>query len=85
LRRQGADRPEYREIQVKYGKLHPCRTKWELALFDVTSWRFFKADEFAAQKNRKDFFIVYVLAEDIGYNRDIFIWPAPGLDDTRLS
>jgi hypothetical protein len=48
---------------------------WEREHFDFTSWRFFKEDEFASQINQKDFFIAYILARDIGYNRDIFIFP----------
>ena len=67
--------PDYREIQVKYGKLYDCDVKWELPLFDLTSWRFFKKDEFANFAHRTDFFIAYVLAHDTGYNRDIFIFP----------
>jgi hypothetical protein len=67
--------PDYREIQVKYGKLYDCDVKWELPLFDVTSWRFFRKDEFANFVHRTDFFIAYVLAHDTGYKGDIFIFP----------
>jgi hypothetical protein len=65
----------YREVQVKFGKLHKVGTAWEKTLFDFTSWRFFKEDEFAGQLNRPDFFVAYLLAADIGYSRDIFIFP----------
>jgi hypothetical protein len=43
-------------------------------LFDVTSWRFSREDEFEAYLDRSDFFITLVLAADIGYFRDIFIF-----------
>jgi len=65
----------YREVQLKFGKLYPVGSAWERKLFDFSSWRFFKEDEFASQIHQEDFFIVYILARDIGYNRDIFIFP----------
>jgi hypothetical protein len=65
----------YREIQVKYGKLYDVGSKWEQKLFDMTSWRFFSEDEFVDLINRPDFFIAYVLAHDIGYRGDLFIFP----------
>jgi hypothetical protein len=65
----------YREVQVKFGKLYAVGSAWERQLFDFSSWRFFKEDEFASQVSQEDFFIAYVLARDIGYNRDIFIFP----------
>jgi len=73
--------PDYREIQVKYGKLYDCNIKWEQSLFDVTSWRFFKKDEFDKFAYRSDFFIAYVLAHDTGYNGDIFIFPVADFRD----
>jgi hypothetical protein len=75
LRKRESNSKVYREIQVKYGKLYRVGTGWERKLFDVTSWRFFKEDEFAEYINASDFFIAYVLAEDIGYRGDIFIFP----------
>src|SRR5262245_49291018 len=42
LRRRRGDHVEYREVQVKFGKLYPCTTRWSLPFFDFTSWRFFK-------------------------------------------
>jgi hypothetical protein len=65
----------YREVQVKYGKLYPVGPAWQRELFDITSWRFFKEDEFNAYLNDPDFFIAYVLAADIGYQGDIFVFP----------
>jgi len=75
LRRRETHRPVYREVQVKYGKLFHCTLKWELPLFDITSWRFFREDEFDAFLEHSDFFVAYVLAEDSGYQGDIFIFP----------
>ena len=75
LRRRHQNRPFYREIQVKYGKLYQVTSKWECALFDYTSWRFFREDEFDAYLDHSDFFIALILAADIGYQRDIFIFP----------
>ena len=75
LRRRHRNRPVYREVQVKYGKLYPVGSRWERALFDYTSWRFFREEEFEAYLDHADFFIALVLAADIGYQRDIFIFP----------
>lgn len=75
LRRSVDGRSEYREVQVKFGKLYEVGPMWERALFDVTSWRFFKENEFAVCSNQKDFFVAYVLAHDAGYRGDIFIFP----------
>lgn len=70
----------YREVQVKFGKLFPVGAAWERELFDFSSFRFFKDDEFAAQVQQKDFFIAYVLSRDPtsdkpAYQGDIFIFP----------
>src|SRR5690242_18440448 len=46
LRRSGQGKPVYREVQVKFGKLYPVGPAWERQLFDITSWRFFRSDEF---------------------------------------
>lgn len=75
LRRRDTATPIYREVQVKYGKLYTVGSRWEKELFDVTSWRFFKENEFDGWLSHRDFFIVYVLAADIGYRRDIFVFP----------
>jgi hypothetical protein len=50
-------------------------SRWERALFDYTSWRFFREDEFEGYLDHSDFFIALILAADIGYQRDIFIFP----------
>jgi hypothetical protein len=65
----------YREVQVKYGKLFKVGTKFEKTHFDLTSFRFFKENEFADFLDRSDFFVAYVLAADVGYAGDIFIFP----------
>jgi hypothetical protein len=75
LRRKASGQRIYREVQVKFGKLYPVKTAWQRKLFDFTSWRFFKEDEFAGHLDQDDFFIAYVLARDIGYRGDIFIFP----------
>jgi hypothetical protein len=75
LRRTISGNRTYREVQVKYGKLHEVKTSWERLFFDFTSWRFFKPDEFADYEHREDFYIAYVLARDIGYRGDIFVFP----------
>jgi len=82
LRRVVKGKPVYREVQVKYGKLHEVGTAWEQKLFDVTSWRFFKEDEFSSFVDRHDFFVAYVLAHGKGYQGDIFIFPV--VDFVRL-
>lgn len=74
-RRRVADKVIYKEIQVKYGKLYDCGPKWEQVMFDVTSWRFFKHDEFKNHSSRKDLYLAYVLVHDTGYKGDIFLFP----------
>jgi hypothetical protein len=59
---------------VKYGKLDQVGSRWEKRLFDLTSWRFFSENEFDSYLDHSDFFIAYVLAADIGYRGDIFIF-----------
>ena len=75
LRRNRNRKTIYREVQVKYGKLYDVGSAWEKELFDVSSWRFFKEGEFTDHIKRSDFYIAYVLAHDIGYRGDIFIFP----------
>lgn len=75
LRRRDENRRIYREVQVKYGKLYAVGTKWEQELFDLTSWRFFREDEFDNYVGNLDFFVALVLSPDIGYQGDIFIFP----------
>ena len=74
LRKNIGNSIKYYDIQVKYGRLYECGIKWEKLLnFDVTSWRFFKPNEFI---NSKSLFIAYVLSLPGKYNGDIFIFPA---------
>ena len=75
LRKKINGKKIYREVQVKYGKLFTSLEGWAQEFFDATSWRFFKEDAFNAYVNDPDFFIAYVLAADIGYRGDIFIFP----------
>ena len=75
LRKLHEKKPIYREAQVKYGKLYSVTSKWEKALFDVSSWRFFKNGEFDDYKHRKDFFLIYVMSAGTGEDREIFVFP----------
>lgn len=75
LRKRDHALPIYREAQVKYGKLYPVGSKWQQELFTLTTWRFFKPGEFDGHKHRKDFFIIYVMSAESGYEKDIFIFP----------
>jgi len=72
LRRKRAGAPEYREIQVKFGKLYRVGPAWERQLFDVTSWRFFNDTDF--QNALPNLFVAYVLSEDDEYRGDFFIF-----------
>jgi hypothetical protein len=73
LRRNRNGSPEYREVQVKFGKLYRVGPAWERRLFDVTSWRFFRDDDF--RHALPNLFVAYVLSEDEAYRGDIFIFP----------
>lgn len=73
LRRNLKTGPIYREVQVKFGKLYEVKSRWERDLFDVTSWRFFKEDEF--EKTGSHLFVAYVLSRDDRYDGDFFIFP----------
>jgi hypothetical protein len=75
LRRRVTDKVIYKEVQVKYGKLYDCGPKWEQTMFDVSSWRFFKHNEFKKHVDRKDLYLAYVLAHDSGYKGDIVLFP----------
>jgi hypothetical protein len=73
LRRVDGGKPIYREVQVKFGKLYRIKHHWEQQLFDLTSWRFFKRDEF--DRCGPQLFIAYVLSENEAYRGDLFIFP----------
>ncbi|MGH9364298.1 MAG: hypothetical protein ACRD1B_03405 [Thermoanaerobaculia bacterium] len=73
LRRNQTGLPCYREVQVKFGKLYRVDKPWERQLFDVTSWRFFREDEF--NRSGSHLFIAYVMSEDDQYRGDFFIFP----------
>jgi len=75
LRKRTDEIISYREIQVKYGKLHECGQKWEKKIFDYTSWRPFKKDEFQSEIFNKSLFIIYVLSYETGYKGDLFVFP----------
>lgn len=85
LRRRKDNEVIYREVQVKYGKLYDCTQRWERPLFDLSSWRFFKEQEFTSSKSRVDFFLAYVLSHDSGYKGDIFVFPIEVFDELLSS
>ncbi|MBA4150852.1 MAG: hypothetical protein H0X66_22300 [Verrucomicrobia bacterium] len=74
-RREPLDRPEYREIQVKW-----CRTwgsdelsAWKRPFFTHESWRNFPADEFLT--HRPELFVAIVLPQPGGtYTGDFFLF-----------
>jgi len=77
LRRRREDRVEYRDVQVKYGKLYTIgQSKWEKTLFDTTSWRFFSVKDLEDLQNRSNLYLAYVLSRmDDRYQGDIFVFP----------
>jgi len=76
LRRRRGSTVQYREIQVKFGKLFKCTQKWELPLFSASSWRFFTEKALSDLTEREGLFLAYVLAPDDGFKGDLFIFPA---------
>lgn len=83
LRRRKDGRVDYREVQVKFGKLYSCRAHWEKELFSGTSWRFFSEKNLADLEDRGSLFLAYVLAADHGgFKGDMFIFPIS--DFTRI-
>jgi hypothetical protein len=75
LRRRRQEQVDYREIQVKFGKLYACTQKWELPLFSVSSWRFFTDSNLDSLTERSGLFLTYVLAPDDGFKGDMFVFP----------
>jgi len=76
LRRRCGHFVEYRDIQVKFGKLYNIEmAKWEKSLFATTSWRFFTIKELHELENRNELYLAYVLSKDDRYQGDIFIFP----------
>lgn len=74
LRKNEGNKIIYIEVQVKFGRLYLCDIRWEKKLFDYTSWRFFKPNEFESSHN--NLYVAYVMVHPQGYNGDIFIFPA---------
>ncbi|MBI4394756.1 MAG: hypothetical protein HY583_01020 [Candidatus Omnitrophica bacterium] len=76
LRKREGTKIYYREVQVKFGRLYRVGYKWEQELFDVTSWKFFKPDDF--KDAGLNLFVAYVLSLPVPdlYKGDIFIFPA---------
>ena len=76
LRKRSRSKISYFEVQVKYGRLYHVGSKREQELFDVTSWRFFRPNEF--KDCHSNLFVAYVLSlpHPEAYKGDIFIFPA---------
>lgn len=79
LRKRTGRNIKYVEVQVKFGRLYEHGTRWQEKLFDATSFRFFKLDEFARCNN--ELYIAYVLSRPGGYKGDIFIFPIREFED----
>jgi hypothetical protein len=75
LRRRNGGDIQYREVQVKFGKLYACRSQWERNLFSRTSWRFFSEKNLTDLEERGGLFLAYVLAPDDGFKGDMFVFP----------
>jgi hypothetical protein len=75
LRRRLADKIVYREVQVKFGKLHTSMSAWEHKLFTCSSWRFFTEKDLDDMTERVGLFLVYVLSRDEGFKGDMLIFP----------
>lgn len=73
LRKKMGDTIKYFDVQVKYGRLYECKPKWQRNLFDLTSWRFFKPNEFSGTQS---LYVAYILSAPHGYRGDIFIFPS---------
>lgn len=78
LRKREGDKVDYKEIQVKYGRLYEEGSKWQTDMFDYNSWKFMKSGEFS---DYEDLYIAYVLSPTTGYQGDIFIFPAKDFND----
>ena len=75
LRRKVKGVSQFREVQVKFGKLYRITEgRWDFPLFDLSSFRMFKDGEFKNADPR--LFVAYVLSEDGDYTKDFFIFPA---------
>jgi hypothetical protein len=81
LRRRRGAKVEYREVQVKFGKLYTCTKSWEKPLFSVSSWRFFTETNLDGLTDRKGLFFAYVLAPDDGFKGDMFVFPIESFAD----
>ena len=74
LRRRRGSTVEYREVQVKFGKLYECTAKWELPLFSVSAWRL-SDSALTGLTEREGLFLSYVLAPDDGFKGDMSVFP----------
>jgi hypothetical protein len=76
LRRRRDTKTIYREIQIKFGKLHTCASPWERKLFSHSSWAFFSETDLAGLTEHGELFVAYVLSLDDGFKGDMFIFSA---------
>ncbi|MDE1987775.1 MAG: hypothetical protein KGJ28_14655, partial [Alphaproteobacteria bacterium] len=83
LRRRKGDVVDYREVQVKFGKLYDCVQKWERPLFSVSSWRFFTEENLASLTERRGLFLTCVLAPDDGFTDFSVIDETTAIDVTH--
>ncbi|QTH44009.1 hypothetical protein J4772_06280 [Cohnella sp. LGH] len=75
LRKRIENKTVFKEIQVKFGKLHIAATEFEQKFFDFTSWKITNPNEFDNYIDNDNLFIVYVLSKPNQYEGDIFIFP----------
>jgi len=79
LRRSRGNKPEYREIQVKYRRLYDNRpSRWARKLFLETIKYDVKADEF--KNRRKNFFVLFVFGyPQQAIEKDVLLFPSKDL------
>ncbi|MDE2013786.1 MAG: hypothetical protein KGJ75_12745, partial [Alphaproteobacteria bacterium] len=66
---------QYREVQVKFGKLYECTRGWEKPLFSYSSWCFFTEKNLSDLTQHRGLYLAYVLSPDDRFKGDMFIFP----------
>jgi hypothetical protein len=79
LRRKRDNKPEYREIQVKYRRLYEnSSSNWASKLFTTTLWYEVKPDEFI--NHRPNLFVLFVFGyPNQAIEKDVLIFPSSDL------
>jgi hypothetical protein len=81
LRRNRDGRVEYREVQVKFGRLYAEKmlSPWQRKFFKHVAWRTFDPDEFA--QSRPELIVAMVLggSDGLKYDGDIFLFRSADL------